>query len=171
MDINTLTDYFTQYGMIMIFVMILLEYMNFPGLAAGIIMPLAGICGANSGESFIKVMIVSLIAGLVGSWILYFIGRFFGDLILKEYLPKFPKIEAVVNKNIDEINNRGSIGVVIGKLVPMARTLIAVPAGALKLNFFKYSASAAVGIFIWNLVFIGSGYYFGGTVMNVLASI
>lgn len=39
MNIDMLTLYFTRYGAIAIFVIVLLEYMNMPGFPAGIIMP------------------------------------------------------------------------------------------------------------------------------------
>lgn len=42
MSIQMLTQIFLQYGALFIFLLVLLEYMNLPGLPAGIIMPLAG---------------------------------------------------------------------------------------------------------------------------------
>ena len=43
MDVNSILDYLAQYGVIFIFVIVFLEYLNLPGLPAGIIMPLAGL--------------------------------------------------------------------------------------------------------------------------------
>ena len=43
MSLEIITSYFTQYGAIAIFVIVLLEYMNLPGFPAGVIMPLSGI--------------------------------------------------------------------------------------------------------------------------------
>ena len=75
MGIQELTQYFTQYGAIFVFVIVLLEYMNLPGFPAGIIMPLAGIWAARGQIGFLTVMALSAAAGLLGSWILYFLGR------------------------------------------------------------------------------------------------
>lgn len=47
MGIQELTQYFTQYGAIFVFVIVLLEYMNLPGFPAGIIMPMAGVWAAG----------------------------------------------------------------------------------------------------------------------------
>ena len=47
MDLSTITYYFTRYGAIAIFVIVLLEYLNLPGFPAGVIMPLAGIFAAK----------------------------------------------------------------------------------------------------------------------------
>lgn len=169
MDINTLTEYFTQYGVVVLFIIVFLEYMNLPGFPAGIIMPLAGVWAANSETSFALVIVISVAAGLLGSWALYFVGRLGGDFLIGKYLKRFPKHEEALNKNFDIIRRKGNLGVFISKLLPMARTLISIPAGVLKLNFAKYTVYSTLGILIWNFVFIGAGYMFGDTVIQALA--
>ena len=42
MSIQTLTNYFLEYGAFFIFLIVLLEYLNLPGFPAGVIMPLPG---------------------------------------------------------------------------------------------------------------------------------
>ncbi|HEE9847578.1 TPA: DedA family protein, partial [Clostridium perfringens] len=147
---------------------ILLEYMNLPGLPAGIIMPAVGVLVSKSEMSLITALLVSVIAGLIGSWILYCIGRFGGEVILKKYLNKFPSHESFVNSKIDYLREKGYTGILISKLIPMARTVISIPAGVLKLNFLKYSAYATLGIFIWNTVLISSGYFLGEELLKFL---
>ncbi|MGG5460548.1 DedA family protein [Clostridium sp. B9] len=168
MDFAAITNYFAEYGLLFLFLIILLEYMNLPGFPAGIIMPAAGVFIAKSEMNFMTALIVSVIAGLIGSWILYCIGRFGGDLILKKYLKKFPSHEDFINKKIDYLREKGYMGILISKLIPMARTVIAIPAGVLKLDFIKYSAYSALGIFIWNGVLISSGYFLGESVLKFL---
>lgn len=46
MDLELITFYFTNYGAIAIFVIVLLEYLNLPGFPAGVIMPLSGVMAA-----------------------------------------------------------------------------------------------------------------------------
>ncbi len=84
MDFITITNYFAEYGLLFLLVIILLEYMNLPGLTAGI-MPAVGVLVSKSEMSLITALLVSVIAGLIGSWILYCIGRFGGELIIKKY--------------------------------------------------------------------------------------
>ena len=50
----------------------------------------------------------------------------------------------------------------------MVRTLISIPAGVLKINFMKYTISSALGVFVWNLVFVGAGYFLGDAVFAYL---
>ena len=168
MDVGVLNQYFSQYGIIVVFIIVFLEYLNLPGFPAGIIMPLAGVWASKGGVNIILVISLSVLAGLLGSWALYFLGRFFGEFILEKYLKKFPKHEVAINKNFKILREKGSMGVFISKLIPMARTLISIPAGVLKLNFFKYSAYATLGIFIWNTVLISSGYFLGEELLKFL---
>ena len=164
MGLDEVTCYFTQYGAAAIFVIVLLEYMNLPGFPAGIIMPLSGVWAARGNIHFIQVMAITLAAGLAGSWILYFIGYAGGNFILEKYLQKFPKHRNAVEKNFALIRRKGCFGIFVGKLIPMVRTLISIPAGVLKINFVKYSVSSALGVFVWNFVFVGAGYVLGDTV-------
>lgn len=161
MDIQTLTQYFLQYGAVFIFAVILLEYLNLPGFPAGVIMPLAGIWAAKGEISFIATMVLALAAGLTGSWILYGLGRFGGHVLLERYLKRFPKQKPVIDKNFRLLEKKGAWGIFISKLIPMIRTVISIPAGVIRMNFVTYSISSAFGIFVWNFVLIGAGYLLG----------
>lgn len=169
MDIQTLTQYFLQYGAFFIFLIVLLEYLNLPGFPAGIIMPLAGIWASKGDISFFMTMVLTVSAGLAGSWILYLIGRAGGDFFLNWYLKHFPKQEALIEKNLSMLRKKGAVGVFISKLVPMLRTVISIPAGMIKMDFLKYTVSSAMGIFIWNFVLVGAGYMMGDAALGFFA--
>ena len=78
-------------------------------------------------------------------------------MLLEKYLAKFPKHRPAIEKNFALIRGRGCVGILIGKLIPVVRTLIPIPAGVLKFDFAKYTISSALGVFLWNLVFVGAG--------------
>ena len=150
MSIQTLTNYFLEYGAFFIFLIVLLEYLNLPGFPAGVI-------------------ILTVAAGLTGSWALYWLGRAGGDKVLGFYFRKFPKQKEAVESKIDMLREKGSVGVFVSKLLPMVRTIISIPAGMVKMDFVKYTISSCLGILIWNLVFVGAGYFFGEAAIRVLA--
>ena len=169
MNIQTLTQYFFQYGCFFIYLIVLLEYMNLPGFPAEVIMPLAGIWAAKGEVSFPMVMLLSVAAGLTGSWLLYFLGRLGGPRFLRFYFRKFPKHQSVIEEKVEMLRQKGCIGVFVSKLLPMVRTLISIPAGMVQMDFVKYTVSSVFGIFLWNLVFVGAGYYFGEAAIKILA--
>lgn len=110
MTLQTLTQYFTEYGAIAIFVIVLLEYLNLPGFPAGVIMPLAGVMAAKGNISFPMVMLVTTAAGLTGSLALYILGRKGGELFLVTYLRRFPKHKEGIDKNMEWIRKKGAMG-------------------------------------------------------------
>lgn len=161
MDIHLLTQYFIQYGAFFIYLIVLLEYMNLPGFPAGVIMPLSGIWAAQGEISFPVVMLLTVAAGLTGSWILYLMGRFGGNKLLEFYFRRFPKHRTVIEEKMNYLREKGCVGVFVSKLLPMVRTLISIPAGMVKMDFVRYTVSSVCGIFLWNLAFVGAGYFFG----------
>lgn len=167
MDVNVLTDYFYRYGNIIIFIIVFLEYMNMPGFPSGVIMPLAGIWSSQGNVGFITTMVLSLLAGLCGSWALYFVGRYGGGIFLKKYTKRFPKQKEVIDKTIERIKTKSYLGVFASKLIPVIRTIISLPAGVLKMNFTGYTIASAAGIFLWNFAFVGAGYIFGESVLDM----
>ena len=59
------------------------------------------------------------------------------------------------------------MGVFVGKLVPMIRTLISIPAGMISMEFGRYTVSSVLGVLVWNTVFIGAGYVMGDAVWSM----
>ncbi len=168
MSVQTLMDFLYRFGELAIFVIVFLEYMNLPGFPAGVIMPLAGMWAANDGIGFGWALLISVLAGLCGSWVLYLIGRYGGDIVLRHYIKKHPKHREVIERTIERLQRRGYLGLFLGKLIPMFRTIISIPAGVMKLNFIGYTVFSTLGIFLWNLVFAGAGYYFGDAVLKII---
>lgn len=169
MNIQTLTQYFLQYGAVFIYIIVLLEYLNLPGFPAGVIMPLAGIWAAKGEISFPIVLLISVGAGLTGSWALYLLGRLGGSKVLGFYFKKFPKQQPLIEDKMKMLREKGGIGVFVSKLLPMVRTVISIPAGMVRMDFMVYTVSSVLGIFLWNLAFVGAGYFFGEAALKVLA--
>lgn len=168
MSISQILMYFTQYGGIAIFVIVFLEYLNLPGFPAGVIMPLAGVWAAKGHINFIAALFITIMAGLLGSYILYFLGLKGGEIFLKKYIKRFPKQKPAIDRNMELIRQKGCMGIFFAKLIPMVRTLISIPAGVMKMDFLKYTISSLCGIFVWNLVFVGAGYMMGESILQWL---
>lgn len=167
MDVEVIMQYFVDYGPVAIFVIVLLEYLNLPGFPAGVIMPLAGIWAARGEMNFLFALLITVAAGVSGSVILYGLGRGGGEVFLKRYYKRFPKHEKLVEEKIGYLREKGGVGIFISKLVPMARTLISIPAGIMKMNFGNYVISSTLGVAVWNFVFVGAGYLFGDAVFQM----
>ncbi len=75
----------------------------------------------------------------------------------------------MIEEKIEMLREKGGFGVFVSKLLPMVRTLISIPAGMIRMDFAVYTVSSALGVFLWNLAFVGAGYFFGEAAINVLS--
>lgn len=156
----------SQYGLEILFVIVFLEYMNLPGLPAGIIMPAAGFLVANGGQSFSLSLIISVIAGLLGSYVLYILGRYIGAPLYEWTVKRSPKAQVAMSKATSYIDKYGNRGLFITRTIPMVRTMISFLAGTLKLDIKIFTIYSTLGIIVWNFVFICAGYLIGLVFIN-----
>lgn len=160
-SIQIVVEYFARYGLIFVFLIIFLEYLNFPGLGAAIIMPAIGMAVAKSGVNFFLALGISIVAGELASYVLYLIAYWFGQPILTKIYNKFHKSRKSIDKVCLYMENYGDKGVLITRLIPAVRTLIPVVAGMFRMNIIKFSVYSIIGIAIWNSVLMYAGYAFG----------
>lgn len=82
---------------------------------------------------------------------------------------KFPGQRSAIEAKLEWVRQKGSLGIFLSKLIPMIRTLISIPAGVSRMNMANYIISSTLGILVWNLVFVGAGYFLGDTLLGYLA--
>lgn len=163
MDINQFLTYLESYGLTIMFIVVMLEYLNLPGLPAGVIMPATGIIIAKGEHNFLLALVISVIAGTIGSFILYLIGYYGGNPILDKFSSKYKRMGKAIEK-INKINDKyGSKYNFIARLIPMARTLVSLTSGILRYNPIKFLLYSIPGIAIWNFAFIYAGYAFSNS--------
>lgn len=148
-----------NYGMMAIFLLILLEYACFP-VSSEIILPLAGAIAAGQRLSFPLLVLFSTVAGMGGSTITYFISRLGGSPLLERIMHRFPSMEKPILSSYRTFGDHGNGAVFISRLIPLCRTYIGFVAGAMKQSFTGYILYSGIGILIWNTVLTGLGYYF-----------
>ena len=160
-SVQIVIEYFARYGLIFVFLIIFLEYLNFPGLGAAVIMPAIGIAVAKAEINFFVALGISVIAGELASYVLFGISYWFGKPILTKVYNKFPKSRKSIDKVCMYIENYGDKGVLIIRLIPAVRTLIPIVAGMFRMNMVKFSIYSMIGITIWNAVLMYAGYACG----------
>lgn len=148
-----------QYGMAAIFLLILAEYACFP-VSSEIILPLAGVMGARRGLSFAILVLLSTAAGLAGSSITYFVGRFGGSPLLERLMQRFPSLSKPILASYRTFGDHGKSAVFISRLIPLCRTYIGFVSGSMKQSPAGYFISSLFGILLWNTALTSLGYYF-----------
>lgn len=156
MDLILSNSFFLYF---LIFIVIMLEYANAP-LPSELVLPLSGALVIPFELNIFMVLFISVLGGIIGSLINYYLGLKFGKSIVYWTINKFPKSKKSFDASYNAFNKYQKSSVFISRLIPIARTVISIVAGTLKMNCFEFTAYSSVGIFIWNFILIIGGYAF-----------
>lgn len=158
MTVRDVVDYILKYGIPFLFLIVYLEYLNLPALPAAVVFPAIGVMAAHDGYNLFGVFLISLAAGILGSLTLYLIGYYVGNAIIRWIRKKFPKSGKYIDKIIYYSEKYGNKGVFICRLLPGVRTIVSLVSGALREEVIDFVIYSALGIAIWNFIFIFGGY-------------
>ena len=154
---NTISELINEYGLVAMFIIIMLEYACFP-VSSEIVLPLSGAVASINNTHFLIILPLSIMAGFIGTGICYAVGWFGGAAIINTIKRKFPKSAKSIEASYDSFSKNGSWAVCIGRVIPLVRTYIALIAGAVRLSPSTYFPASLLGISIWNTLLIGIGY-------------
>lgn len=158
MDIKIIMqEFIINYGLISVFIIVALEYANFP-LPSEIILTGLGMIAAKYDMNIISILIVSVLGGLAGSILNYYIGLKLGRCALEKMMMIFPRSKNSIKKSYKFICKYDKTSVCISRIIPVARTVISIVAGVVDMNLFLFTIYSAIGITLWNTVLIFVGY-------------
>jgi membrane protein DedA with SNARE-associated domain len=155
--VNTITEF----GYLGIMLLMLLEAV-FPPIPSELIIPFAGFSVSQGRLDFVLVILAATAGSLLGAVPWYLVGRLFG---LERVQWLADKIGRWFAFNADEIDYAAKVfkrwggGIVLlGRLFPILRTLISVPAGLARMPVWSFALFSTVGMLIWNTVLVSAGY-------------
>lgn len=153
-----ITEFITQYGLIAMFLLIALEYACLP-LPSEVVLPLSGALAVTSGRPLVLVIIISVIAGLLGSMACYSIGYSGGNIVLDKLMQRYPSTKKGIESTRRFYQQYANISVGIGRVIPLFRTYISFIAGITKQNLSSFLFASMLGILVWNTTLITLGYW------------
>ncbi|HTN60857.1 MAG TPA: DedA family protein [Devosia sp.] len=151
----------SELGYLGIFLVMLAESI-FPPIPSELIIPFAGFAAANGDLNLFGVLAAATIGAVVGMLPWYFAGRLFGLDRVRRLADRFGRFMAM---NADEIDvavtwfkRFGPVIVLFGRLIPLIRTLISIPAGLSRMSLPMFLLASTAGALIWNTVLTLAGY-------------
>lgn len=143
-----------------IFLLMAMESSVIP-IPSEIVMPPAGYL-VQQGRMNMALVILSGTAGsLVGAYANYFAARYLGRRLLLRY-GRYVMITEEHFAQVEKFfRNHGEISTFVGRLLPVARHLISLPAGLARMNHWKFSLYTLAGAALWVSVLTWIGYFIG----------
>jgi membrane protein DedA with SNARE-associated domain len=141
-------------------VLVFLENL-FPPIPSEVILPLAGFY-VNSGElTFIGAVLAATAGSVAGALVIYGLARFGGRALLLRHGRWLRIRESDLDRADDWFDRHGAIVVLVGRLVPGARSLVSIPAGLSEMPLGRFVALTALGSTLWNAALVGAGWGLG----------
>ena len=160
MTAETFFQLFNQYGLILVCAVVFCEYMNLPGFPAGVIMPCVGVLIARSELSLPLTVFLSVVAGVLGSLVIYAVCYWGGEPVMEKLFGRSKKFKSLVRKCHEFIDAQHGRGLAIIRVIPCIRTIVSIPAGLLRMPVKWFVGWSAAGIAVWNTALISFGYFF-----------
>ncbi|MFF0445040.1 DedA family protein [Streptomyces sp. NPDC004609] len=134
----------------------------FPPLPSEVILPLAGFASSTGQMSLLAALVWTTIGSVVGALALYGVGALLGRDRTVAIAAKVPLLKVSdIERTEAWFARHGPKAVFFGRMIPVFRSLISVPAGVERMPLPLFLTLTTLGSAIWNTVFVLAGYALG----------
>ncbi len=158
--INWLVATIGSMGYTGIFLLMAMESSVIP-IPSEIVMPPAGYLVQQGRMNMTLVILSGTLGSLVGAYANYFAARYLGRRLLLNY----GRYVWITEEHFAHVENffrdHGEISTFIGRLLPVVRHLISLPAGLAQMNHWKFSLYTLAGAALWVSILTWIGYFIG----------
>src|SRR5881409_1111507 len=157
---NTIVNLLYQTGYLGIFLLMVMESATLP-VPSEVVLPLGGYLVSQGRLEFWSTVAVATIGSMVGTMVDYGIGYYLG----RPAVLRYGRIVRFSEKRLETTERwfswHGTSVVLLARFVPLLRTLIAFPAGMVRMEPKKFLAYSAVGILVWDIALVYVGFLAG----------
>ncbi|MEU0167715.1 DedA family protein [Streptomyces iakyrus] len=134
----------------------------FPPLPSEVILPLAGFAASSGRMSLLAVLLWTTAGSVIGALALYGVGALLGRDRTVAIAGRLPLVKVSdIEKTEAWFLKHGTKAVFFGRMIPIFRSLISVPAGVERMRLPVFLGLTTLGSAIWNTVFVLAGYFLG----------
>lgn len=162
--IDWATSVIDSIGLIGVAFLVALENV-FPPIPSELILLLTGFNVSESRFDFVSGVIAATVGSVVGAYFLYAIGRLLDDERMEKFLAGIGRLVGLkksdVHKGFVWFERYGNYVVLFGRMIPVVRSVVSIPAGGDKMPLLKFTLLTAAGSLVWNIVWVAAGWGLG----------
>ncbi|GAA3395222.1 DedA family protein [Cryptosporangium minutisporangium] len=134
----------------------------FPPIPSEVILPLAGFAASRGELSLASALFWTTVGSVVGALLLYGLGAVFGRDRLRAVVDRLPLVKLTdVDRTEAWFARHGGKAVFFGRMIPLFRSLISIPAGVERMPLGRFLLYTTAGSLLWNTLFVMAGYQLG----------
>jgi len=162
--------FITQYGYLAVFVLMLAESACIP-VPSEVIMLLGGAlaAGAVAGAhpSLAGIIIAGVLGNVAGSYVAWAVGRYAGQAAVRRWGRRVGIREREVDRSAAWFERHGNAAVLVGRVIPVVRTFISLPAGFAAMPPVRFGVYTTLGCIPWTAALGIAGYALGANWQSV----
>ena len=134
----------------------------FPPIPSEVVLPLAGYLASQGRLSLVLTIVAATVGSVLGAIALYELGARVGSPRLHRWVDRMPLLEEEdLDKAEDWFRRHGEASVLLGRCIPVVRSLISIPAGVERMPRWRFVLLTTLGSGVWNSFFVLAGYALG----------
>ncbi|MFJ9944765.1 DedA family protein [Streptomyces erythrochromogenes] len=134
----------------------------FPPLPSEVILPMTGFAAGQGVLSLASALFWTTLGSVAGALALYWLGALFGRERMHAIWARLPLVKASDLVRTEEwFARHGTKAVFLGRMVPIFRSLVSVPAGVERMPLPVFLMLTTLGSLIWNGALVMAGYWLG----------
>ncbi|WP_424188101.1 DedA family protein [Actinokineospora sp. G85] len=134
----------------------------FPPIPSELVLPLAGFTASQGSFSLAEALIWTTVGSVAGAVVVYLLGALLGRERTRALVARVPLMKATDFDRAETwFAKHGDKAVFLGRMVPLFRSVISLPAGVERMGWAKFIGLTTLGSLIWNTVFVMGGWYLG----------
>lgn len=137
----------------------------FPPIPSEAVLPFAGALSAKGEMNFWGAVAAGTAGSLIGAVVLYAIGYFAREAGARRIVEAYGKYVFISERDLDRgaawFEKYGEAIIFFGRLIPLIRSIVSVPAGYTRMNIVRFLIYTTLGTTLWNLILTYIGRVLG----------
>lgn len=144
----------------------------FPPIPSELIMPFAGFLVAQGQFNLALTILAGTLGSVLGAIALYYIGLVAGEPLVRPFFRRFGKwfllSEADLDKALGAFTRHGDLIVLGGRVIPIIRSLISLPAGMNRMPMGRFLIFTTIGSAVWTTILTVGGMLLGSAWQDII---
>ncbi len=154
----------SQYGYLAVFVLMLAESACIP-VPSEVIMMFGGALAAGAvpgaHPALFGVFVAGVLGNIAGSYIAWAVGKYAGQAAIRRWGRRVGIRDHEIDKATAWFERHGPVAVLVGRVIPVIRTFISLPAGFADMSAGVFGLYTTLGAIPWTAVLAIAGYALG----------
>ena len=137
----------------------------FPPIPSEVVLPLAGSLTLSGRFSLLWITVVGMLGSLAGAFLFYGLGKWLGAPRVRNIIERYGRFAMLTTGDLDHslewFEKYDEFVIFFGRMVPIIRSLISIPAGVASMNLSKFTIFTITGTALWSFLLALGGRLLG----------